>query len=579
MMLLFIVILAICLRFNNLNWDENFHLHPDERFLTMIGNATKIPRNAGNYFNPQNSTLNPTNVGFPFYVYGTFPVTLNKLVAVVFGNDDYNNFTLQGRLLSGLSDLLIVLVVYKTVELLVSIAGSKHTYSLRNTKYWAAFFYAIAVLPIQLSHFFTVDTFLNFFSFASFYFILRFYIDNKKYLYIFLSAALFGLALSCKITTLFILPLDLAILGLAVFNTHNIKRSVIIFILYFIVGYFTVRLCDPYIFQSANFFDPTPNSIFLTSIKTLESFNNANIWYPPGVQWASKPAITFALVNLAVFGVGIPYFLMMIIGIVVNIKDQISLLRQGFEGQAKVKMTKQIPVICLLILWILSFFIYQSTQFAKSMRYFILLYPFLAIFAAFGMDYCFIILKKLIKSKTPPTTIYLTLTTIVLIWPLMFSSIYINKNSRVAASVWIWDSLPNNSLILSEYWDDALPLPTVNSMGRQFRNEALPIFDPDTPEKWQKIDDQLRRADYYILSSNRAWGSIPTVPSKYPRSTKFYESLFGEKLGYKRIKEFTSYPSLRWLGIPLDFPDQWSEEAFTVYDHPQVFIYKNVKKF
>jgi len=38
----------------------------------------------------------------------------------------------------------------------------------------AAFFYAMAVLPIQLSHFFATDTFLNLFMFASFYFALRF---------------------------------------------------------------------------------------------------------------------------------------------------------------------------------------------------------------------------------------------------------------------------------------------------------------------------------------------------------------------------------------------------------------------
>ena len=24
------------LRFSGINWDENFHLHPDERFLTMV---------------------------------------------------------------------------------------------------------------------------------------------------------------------------------------------------------------------------------------------------------------------------------------------------------------------------------------------------------------------------------------------------------------------------------------------------------------------------------------------------------------------------------------------------------------
>jgi len=44
---------------------------------------------------------------------------------------------------------------------------------INRFKYWAAFIYAIAVLPIQLSHFFAVDTFLNTFALMSVYFMLR----------------------------------------------------------------------------------------------------------------------------------------------------------------------------------------------------------------------------------------------------------------------------------------------------------------------------------------------------------------------------------------------------------------------
>ena len=46
-----IVLLAFVSRFNNLNWDANFHLHPDERFLTMVGNSIKLPTNINQYFN------------------------------------------------------------------------------------------------------------------------------------------------------------------------------------------------------------------------------------------------------------------------------------------------------------------------------------------------------------------------------------------------------------------------------------------------------------------------------------------------------------------------------------------------
>ena len=158
----------------------------------------------------------------------------------------------------------------------------------------------------------------------------------------------------------------------------------------------------------------------------------------------------------------------------------------------------------------------------------------------------------------------------------MFSSIYSNKNSRVEASEWIYKNLPNGSYILSESWDDWLPLGVENNYGKQFSGEQLPVFDSDTPEKWQKMNDMLMRSDYYILSSNRGWGSIMTVPEKYPLMSKFYKELLENKnKNYKKIKEFTSYPSLNFLNISLKFPDQWSDENFTVYDHPKVIIYKH----
>jgi hypothetical protein len=116
-----------------------------------------------------------------------------------------------------------------------------------------------------------------------------------------------------------------------------------------------------------------------------------------------------------------------------------------------------------------------------------------------------------------------------------------------------------------------------NPSGKTFPGTAMPSFDPDTPKKWNTIYRMLSRSDYLILSSNRGWGSIPTDSDQYPRMTRFYADLFAGKTAYREVAQFTSYPSLRYLGIPIDFPDQWAEEAFTVYDHPEVLIFKHVR--
>jgi hypothetical protein len=107
--------------------------------------------------------------------------------------------------------------------------------------------------------------------------------------------------------------------------------------------------------------------------------------------------------------------------------------------------------------------------------------------------------------------------------------------------------------------------------------QELPVFDPDTQQKWDKMDSLLGQGDYLILSSNRGWGSIPTVPERYPQMTKFYHDLFAGKTDYKKVAEFTSYPSLTYLGIPITIPDENAEEAFTVYDHPVVMIFKHIR--
>ncbi len=549
-----IILLAFFFRFNNLNWDENFHLHPDERFLTMVGMAMKLPLSINQYFDQKTSLMNPTNIGYPFFVYGRFPLILTKYLASVYKMDNYNDFTILGRQLSAFFDILIIFFIIKTVELL----EKKHKLS-PSTKYWSGFFYAIAVLPIQLSHFFAVDTFLNFFMFGSFYFSLRVGHDRPPR-NIIMSAIFFGLAFSCKVTALFILPLNLFFLIKTVFvRRQSLTKTAVIFFLYFISVYLTLRFADPYLFQNSNLFDPTISKIFVENIKSLQNMTVKNMdnWFPPMVQWLNKNTIQHSLVNNIVFGLGIPYAILILIGI---IKIVLSFPRR-----------RESISIFIILTWVMAFFIYQSIQVTPTLRYFIIIYPFLAIFTGIGIDF---VLNKFHKNRFILNTLYFILCIFLLIWPLMFSSIYFSKNSRVEASEWIYKNLPSDSYILSESWDDGLPLPIINNFGKQFRGEQLPVFDPDTQEKWQKINKSLEKADYYILSSNRGWGSIPTVPVKYPLMSKFYDDLLvNNDPNYKKIKEFKPY----YYGF-FELPNNLVDESFTVYDHPTVLIYKNVKK-
>ena len=585
-LLVIIIAIAFLFRFNNLNWDANYHLHPDERFLTMVGGAVKIPNSIEEYLDPKVSPLNPANAGFQFFVYGVLPITINKIIAVELYNDTYNTLTLQGRALSAILDILTLFLVYQIVKLL------EDKYSLpRNLKYWAAFFYGIAVLPIQLAHFFTTDTFLSFFMIASLYCAIRYYLLGR-FRWLICCGILFGMAVACKISAFYMLPLQLYFLLLRpIYNMSKdrlirLKRLIVsiganmaTFLLSF---YLSVRLTDPYLFETGNIFDLQLNKLFIANIKSLKAFELPDIWYPPAVQWFHLPPL-FALRNMVFFGLGIPLAVLVVLGIT-------KIVISTFSKQPIKSAIERLffhPLIITLG-WSVVFFIYQSTRRFPSMRYFIFLYPILAIMAACGWSWLiqalqsYLYKKKIVFIYFP---VILTVLLVILVWPLAFSSIYSQPHSRVQASQWIYQHVPPGSVILTEHWDDGLPLPSAQLEEKSYQFQSLPVFDPDTEAKWQIMSKFFIEGNYYILSSNRGWGSIPIVPERYPLMSRFYADLFADKTDYKKAVEFTSYPSITLFdglkffprsGITLrvTIPDDWAEEAFTVYDHPQVFIFK-----
>lgn len=540
-----ILFIGAFLRFYNLNWDVNMHLHPDERFLTMVGGAMSLPSSFSNYITPHLSTFNPANIGFPFFVYGIFPLTINKLFALVLHNDSYNLFTLQGRFLSAFLDVSVILLIFKTVELV-----EKKCNIDRRIKYFASLSYALFVFPIQLSHFFAVDTFLNFFLFASFYATLRYYLCKEKIMVI-IAGIFFGFAFATKITALFYVPILLLLILLSSVSLHknhaSLKWTGLFFSLALFIGtsYFILRVSNPYIFENTNLLSLIPSKLFVQNIRTLKSWNNPQAWFPPGVQWINKEPIIFSFQNIIAAGIGMPQFILLSLGIF-------------FLYRLRLK-----PAI-LVYVWVLLFFFYQSTQFVKLMRYFLFLYPFFAILC--GAGYIFLIDRW--KHAAVPTVI------IIFIWPLMFFSIYIHPHTRIQASEWIYSNIPQGKTILWEHWDDPLPLSLTYGESKNYNTLQLPVFDPDTQKKWATMEELLQQADYYILSSNRGWGSIQATPERYPVMSGFYKKLFDENRGFVKIKEFTSYPSLAYLGIPFSLADDWLDESFSVYDHPKVLIYK-----
>jgi 4-amino-4-deoxy-L-arabinose transferase-like glycosyltransferase len=535
LIIILIVLIGFSIRIHGLNWDQDQHLHPDERFLTMVGQAIRFPTGFRLYFDTQTSQLNPNNIGFPFYVYGTLPLFLVKLISLIFNFDTYNGITLVGRLLSALADTGIIILVYLL---------SLKIFKSKTVGFFASFIYASSVLSIQLSHFFAVDTFLAFFLVFTFYlFIIRKYTS---------SGLVYGLAAASKISAALFLPIY--IIG---FIKHRKYKSLLIFGL---AAFLTFRLFQPYAFSGL--FSVNPK--FISAIKELKSFDDKSGWFPPAVQWIRAVPLLFPLENLIFWG----------LGPLLGIFSLVSVVYSLFHF-------KKYPGLLLCLLWIFGLFLYQGTQMSMNMRYFYPIYPFLALCSGFMLTELF----KKIKFKKLTLLIILI---IIIIWPLSFISIYNTDHTRVQASQWIYQHLPPGSTISCEYWDDCLPL----GGSGPYNIVELKPYDQDL--------SSLSRIDYLVLSSNRLYGSIMTVPEKYPVSAKFYYDLFSGKLGFKPVTQFVSRPNLKIPYIRLciyppfinygkivqtinfcpqpgiSFVDDYADESFTVYDHPKVIIFQRI---
>jgi hypothetical protein len=568
--LIFIVIFlfAFFLRTLNINWDQGQHLHPDERFLTMVMGNMVMPNSLEEYLDPAVSKLNPINIGHEFFVYGTLPLVLNKVLAILLGLDNYGDLTLLGRALSAIADSLGL------VALVFFVRNLERRYSFSaDVKYLTGIMYAISVIPIQQSHFFTVDTFANAFFLISLCFASNVQL-KKGTRWVVLSALSMGLSIASKVNVVLTVPLVGWFLVepflLELLHFKKVKKSVIMIgllsVMWFLILIMTVRIAEPYYFASSLLIDFSIHPKFLSSISTLKSFSDPKGYFPPSIQWINKTPILFPLFNIAIFGVGIPFFFFLIIG-------------AGQLFKHAIKAWKKKLGILILLCWCTGFFLYQGTQFVTTLRYFLPLFGFFALFAGMGIselsEGIAIKLKK--DSLHQPLGVFFFLT--CLIWPLMFLSIYTKLHSRVQASNWMYQVFPDKTKIAFEHWDDPLPIMTEgsNPQNKTIEGTELPVFYPDNEEKWKEMEEVFSEVDYYILSSNRGWGSISSVPDRYPRMSQFYQDLFDGKTQFTKVAEFSSYPSLMYLGIPLTLSDDWAEEAFSVYDHPKVYVFRNEK--
>lgn len=558
--LILILLLAATFRLYNINWDQGHHMHPDERAIVMAVDELKFPTNISHFLSPQ-STWNPD-----FFAYGSFPMYLLRAAgnaAAVFNSElgQYTSINLVGRFISALADLFTVFLIF--------LIGRKLFNS--SVGLLAAFFYAISVLPIQLSHFYAVDTLLTCFILATLYSLLKFYEkpDIKRSVTV---GLFFGLSLATKVSAIVLiasigtaLVVDFALIFIK--NPHKpkhwlphlpkfIKRLAGFAAIIFSATVLTFIFFEPYaLLDFKNFWAQTLQQSELTKNP---------FYFPYTLQYVGKIPYVYEFKNVFFWGLGPVISLLSFAGIAYYIFH----LKKARGAQ----FAKAIIILMFFIIYILV-----VGKFSVGfMRYMLPVYPFFALFAA-------VLVYKIISSIKSQnlrvlTSYFLLLTSIV--WPLSFIQIYKSPNTRVQASEWIYSNIPPGKILAVEHWDDQLPIgKPVN-----YPSTTLKLYDPDSDVKWREIEQQLAISDYIIIASNRLYTPLQkltdcrNLPSFrcYPETASYYRKLFSGEMGFKKVAEFSNFPAIPFLNIPID--DQDADENFTVFDHPKIMIFQKIPK-
>ena len=618
-----VLMLALALRLYGLDWDDGFGWtpHPDERAIMfkVVELSFPSPSELSLLLDADESPWNPR-----WFPYGSFPIYVLKIAASLsefLPGMEQGDPRIPGRAISALADVATVALVYALGAMIWS----------RRIGLLASALTAIAVIHIQLSHFFAVDTLMALLCFASVFFLVR--VARSGRLSDSILAGLFlGLGLATKISVAPILAAYfvahlIAAFGLVdsddsrpMFFTDRISDTiqnalwgVLVIILAFLIA-------QPYALLDWERFsaDITEQSEMVRRIRD----------YPYTRQYIDTAPYLYHVQQLSVWGLGLPLGVISWAGtlyaavrglrlwwalgyllIGVCLPAAILIASTSFAaivlssaiavGALLVTLPFRDPdtrVTALLLSWVIPYFLITGAFDVKFMRYLIPITPFLLLFGAKMIADIWRVAGRLAGAFRFSTRAALGLLgalafALTLFYAVSYLGIYGEKHSAVRAGEWISANVPRDSLILREHWDEGVP-------GlHEYEFQDIESYNPDNETKLSATSDKLASADYILIYSNRLYGTIPRLPERYPVTREYYNQLFSGGLGYSLEAHFEAHPNLFGVALlddtfgrpdlpapvglersnpyPVSLNMGFADESFSVYDHPKLLLFRN----
>jgi 4-amino-4-deoxy-L-arabinose transferase-like glycosyltransferase len=525
LLLIILLIGGVC-RFYNLNWDDGYNYHPDEMNITAAVSRIAIPGQMDPGFFAYN--------GFPIYLYRAAAQILAKITGDPSWTGEWSKIALIGRFLSALFSTLSIYLIYwigkKTIN--------------EKAALLAAYLTAVTVGFIQTAHYGVTESLLLFLLLA----ISVCGITLVKGTTLlspcwYAMALLSGLALGTKTSALSFLVIP-AVAGAILFFREKYGAVVVRALSFCALTLVTAIMISPYSLVNFSAFTASmeyEGAVVRGILKvpyTLQFHNAIPYWFFfKNLHWHTGPIIP------AVGMLGMCFWLVLI-------------------GRRK-ESVAALPLLCFGILY----WGYVGSWYAKFIRYTVFIMPLLIL------STCWLCDRFSGYRRVKPLAVIIILLTLITstFWAGAFMSIYRSPATRTAASRWMYENIPPDSVILREHWDYGLPVPLRDRQDPSFRFEIMNNYDPDTEAKVRVMSRALEGGDYLIVGSRRLSGTIGKSHDTYPLTSRYYEKLFDGRLGYTPVRTFSSYPALWGFAIN----DDSAEETFQVFDHPLVHIFKN----
>jgi hypothetical protein len=553
---------ATWLRVAGHNWDQNQHLNVDDYYVAKVTvRQVNLPEGATfpELLDPQTSPLNPhLDRG---YVYGALPLYLVKATtAAISGITGDSYFTgvdgaLQtGRVLSGLFDALTALLVFAV--------------GLRLWGAWqglaASAFYAFALLPIQLGHFYICEPFMSTFMAASLLFSILYYQHPRPWLIV-LAGICAGLAMACKLSAFPVAVVPVAAVALRWFAQSRADSSTrkaawtgaVLLLMLTSAGMFAgFFVGDPYAVLDA------PYYLARMSEQTTTQNGVNDLWFTR--KYVGTLPVLYPWGQLVLLGAGPLVGLAGTLGVGV-VAARVWAHRNWAEA--------------LLLVGGGVYFASIAFWEIKWVRYLIPMSPYLCLFAIAFVEWIGDRFGSATKRETSLGVRARVATLSLLLISAAFggfalSTIYRSEHTQIQASRWIYENAPPGSRIGIEETAIAMPLPLP---GRPRPAEAYQVVKMDTmadvssAEAAAQLRAALNQADYLVLDATQAARTVPRLPWRYPVQIRYYELLFGGKLGFSPALVAKSYPRLFGIEIPDD--GGWVDASFMDSSHPPIWVF------